>query len=279
MSRPPAGGPRPPAERSEAPASSTARGRVLRGRPACPNPGPVRGPERLDDSFGPDHGHRTRTTADPAFGSGERGPRGHRDLRSDLGDVLAAARRLERHPLRPAVSIDIVHDHSGGQHLTITGKDTAVPGIEESAVITVTSHAAVAPARSDRAGRGCAICASAWRLGRRPVHTGVRDELLRRGRGGGGRAQPVAGNPARSRRRASHRHVYRDQLFGFLVVSGDGQLDRGCAGCDLHRELPRPRRAGKTTSSAERNGTVTLDLQGFPQVPRASSNLPSVTVR
>ena len=70
------------------------------------------------------------------------------DLRPAQHDQLAAARGLERHPLRPRVlRLGIRRVARTDRSSRSLGADRAVPGSEEAAVVSVTSHTAVAPVR------------------------------------------------------------------------------------------------------------------------------------
>ncbi len=115
--------------------------------------------------------------------------------------------RTGRDPYAVDYSAAVVPGVALGSTVTIVGADRALPGAEEAAIVTVTSHPDVAPGPADPACRRRALDPAARRLGHRisaprPPGPRARSGHRRRGRG-----QPAPAHPARGHRRAPNRRV------------------------------------------------------------------------
>lgn len=166
-----------------------------------------------------------------------------------------------------AASFDVTLD---GSRLSVTGRDDAVPGTGEFVVVQVTSHAGVSPARlMVRVGAAPSALPRGGTVAGQCSQADGSDCTLRV-IGGSGEVNPLPGTPL--------------QVVGVtpagactgvtFTVASDSEVraawadDAPGATCTAHFTV---RDAQGRQSAGEREGTLLLDLRGFPRAPASVS--------
>ena len=128
--------------------------------------------------------------------------------------------------------------------MTVVGADRAVPGAEEAAIVSVTSHTAVPPVRLIlRVGAAPSTLPQGGSLTQQCTQA-AGSSCVDHGDRRRGRGQSAAAHPARGHRRAPGRRVRRRELQRGIRVVRRRHLGAGCTRRDVRRDVLGARRPG-----------------------------------
>ena len=213
---------------------------------ACQVPVRIAGQDRLDLPLGADPGARARSAAGASRRVDDRRAGRDRDVRPAQHDHVAAARRLGRHPVRRGLRGSAFQVSLDGSNVTVTGADRAVPGSEEAAIVSVTSHNGVAPVRLILRVGCSALDAPAGRVAHAACTEAAGSSCSISVIGAPGEVNPLPKTPLEVFEVRPAGDCQGVSFAVGVVVFGGRDVGGGRARCHLFRDLLGARRAGST---------------------------------